>query len=174
MDSERLGELLDPAITGLELELVGIEFNSSGDGGLLRIYIDVAERPVTVEDCERASREVSALLDVNDPIAGRYTLEVSSPGLDRPLFTPQQFARFIGREVKINLHAPVEGRRRLQGAIREVRGEVIVIEQDGTSLSVDHADIAKARLVPDYGALGLAAARRDHERSGTGKHRSAK
>ncbi len=174
VDSQTLCELLDPAIAGLGFELVGIEFNAGGDGGLLRAYIDVADRPVTVDDCERASREISALLDVHDPIAGRYTLEVSSPGLDRPLFTPQQFARFIGHEARITLHAPLSGRRRLQGTIRDVQGGTIIVEQDGSPLSVDHADIAKARLVPDYAALGLAAARRNHERSGSGRRRSAK
>ncbi len=155
MEDKQLNQLLDPAITGLGLELWGIEFNTGERGGLLRVYIDVADREVTIEDCERASREISALLDVNDPIAGRYTLEVSSPGLDRPLFTLPQFARFAGSEVKITLHAPVAGRRRYQGKIREVDGDRIVIDQDDESTSVEHGDIAKARLVPDYGALGL-------------------
>ena len=155
MDDKQLSELLDPAITGLGLELWGIEFNTGERGGLLRVYIDVADREVTIDDCERASREISALLDVNDPIAGRYTLEVSSPGLDRPLFTPQQFARFAGSEIKITLHAPISGRRRYQGKIREVDGDRIVIEQDDVSASIEYGDIAKARLVPDYGALRL-------------------
>jgi ribosome maturation factor RimP len=171
VDSERLAKLLDPAVASLGLELVGIEFNPGGDGGLLRVYVDVSGRPVTVDDCERASREISALLDVHDPIAGRYTLEVSSPGIDRPLFTPQQFARFVGHEVNITLHAPAAGRRRLRGAIREVQDAAITIEQDGTPVSIDHADIAKARLVPDYAALGLSADRDRHQRGGAGRRR---
>lgn len=168
MDNRQLTELLDPAITGLGLELLGIEFNAGERGGLLRVYIDVAERAVTVEDCARASREISGLLDVNDPIADNYTLEVSSPGLDRPLFTPQQFARFAGQEVKITLHAPVSGRRRYQGVIRDVNGDQVVIDQDGQPISIDHADMAKARLVPDYAQLGLASGAK-----GSGKSRSA-
>ncbi len=119
--------------------------------------------PVTIDDCERASREISALLDVNDPVAGRYTLEVSSPGLDRPLFTPEHFARFIGQAVKINVNLPLDGRRRFHGSIKEVEGDRIVIEQDGEQVAIVHANIAKARLAPDYAALGLAAARREYE-----------
>lgn len=174
MDGETLRELLDPAIANLGFELVGIEFGQAAGGALVRVYIDVAGRPVTVDDCERASREVSALLDVDDPIAGRYTLEVSSPGIDRPLFTPQQFARFIGQEARVQLHAPRAGRRRVQGVIREVRGATIVIEHEGSMLSLDHEDIAKAHLVPDYAALGLSVARPDRERTRGGRRRTAK
>jgi ribosome maturation factor RimP len=95
MTDEEMTALLAPAIGDLGLELVGIEFSPGHGGSLLRVYVDVADRPVTIDDCERASREISALLDVNDPVAGRYTLEVSSPGLDRPLFTPAHFERFV-------------------------------------------------------------------------------
>ena len=91
MREEELNALLAPPIADLGLELVGIEFSPGHGGSLLRVYVDAPGRPVTIDDCERASREISALLDVNDPVAGRYTLEVSSPGLDRPLFTPAQF-----------------------------------------------------------------------------------
>jgi ribosome maturation factor RimP len=156
-----LSELLTPAITDLGLELVGIEFNPSAGGSVMRVYIDEPERGVTIEDCERASREISALLDVNDPVAGHYTLEVSSPGLERPLFTPQHFARFIGEVVKVNLNLPLNGRRRFQGAIRAVEGDRITIEQDGIPLEIVHANVGKARLVPDYAALGIAAAREE-------------
>ncbi|GAA0704965.1 ribosome maturation factor RimP [Dokdonella soli] len=163
MTNEELNELLTPAIADLGLELVGIEFSPNAGGSLLRVYIDEPERGVTIDDCERASREISALLDVNDPVAGRYTLEVSSPGLERPLFTPEHFARFLGEQVKINVNLPLDGRRRFQGPIKAVEGDRITIEQDGTPVSIAHANIAKARLVPDYAALGMAPARAEPE-----------
>ena len=163
MKEEELNALLAPPIADLGLELVGIEFSPGRGGSLLRVYVDAPDRPVTIDDCERASREISALLDVNDPVAGRYTLEVSSPGLDRPLFTPEQFARFIGQDVKINVNLPLGGRRRFHGTIRGVDGDRITIEQDGEPVTIAHANIAKARLAPDYAALGLAAARREYE-----------
>ncbi len=156
MTNEELGQLLEPAITDLGLELVGIEFSPHAGGSLLRVYIDESERGVTIDDCERASREISALLDVNDPVAGRYTLEVSSPGLERPLFTLAHFERFLGEQVKLAVNLPIDGRRRFQGRIAAVEADRVRIEQDGKSIDVAHANIAKARLVPDYVALGLA------------------
>jgi ribosome maturation factor RimP len=159
MTNEELSQLLEPAIADLGLELVGIEFSPNAGGSLLRVYIDEGERGVTIDDCERASREISALLDVNDPVAGRYTLEVSSPGLERPLFTPAHFERFLGEQVKVSVNLPLEGRRRFQGRIDAVDGERVTIDQDGRPVEIAHANIAKARLVPDYAALGLVPAR---------------
>jgi len=173
MTNDELHALLAPMIHDLGLELVGIEFSPGHGGSLLRVYVDVADRPVTIDDCERASREISALLDVNDPVAGRYTLEVSSPGLDRPLFTPAQFARFVGQAVKINVNLPLDGRRRFHGTIKDVEDDRILIEQDGVAVAIVHANIAKARLAPDYAALGLAAARREYE-EGAPKKRKKK
>jgi ribosome maturation factor RimP len=169
MKEEDLNALLAPLLRDLGLELVGIEFSPGRGGSLLRVYVDVEGRPVTIDDCERASREISALLDVNDPVAGRYTLEVSSPGLDRPLFTPEQFARFVGEAVKINVNLPIEGRRRFHGTISAVDGDRITIVQDGEAVTLVHANIAKARLAPDYAALGLAAAQREYEEGRTKK-----
>jgi len=171
LDDRELNALLAPLIADLGLELVGIEFSPGRGGSLLRVYVDAPERPVTIDDCERASREISAALDVNDPVAGRYTLEVSSPGLDRPLFTPEQFARFVGQAVKINVNLPLDGRRRFHGTIREIEGDRITIEQDGALVTIAHANVAKARLAPDYAALGLAAARREYEEGAPKKRR---
>lgn len=171
MKDEELNALLDPAIRDLGLELVGIEFSPGRGGSLLRVYVDTPGGTVTIDDCERASREISALLDVHDPVAGRYTLEVSSPGLDRPLFTPEQFARFVGEAVKINVNLPLDGRRRFHGRITGVEGDRITIEQDGEPVTIVHANIAKARIAPDYAALGLAAARREYEEAAPKKRR---
>lgn len=163
MTNDELSTLLAPAIADLGLELVGIEFSPNAAGSLMRIYIDAPESGVTIEDCERASREISALLDVNDPVAGRYTLEVSSPGLERPLFTPAHFARFQGHIVKLSTSLPLDGRRRFQGPIKVVEGDRITIEQDEKPVEIVHANIAKARLVPDYAALGMPQARPEPE-----------
>jgi ribosome maturation factor RimP len=152
---EDLIQLLTPIIADLGLECLGIEYAPSRGNSLLRVYIDAADRPITLDDCEAVSREVSAALDVNDPISGRYTLEISSPGLDRPLFTPAQFARFIGEQAKVALNLPVQNRRRLLGTIKAVEGDAITIEQDGVDVTITHDNVQKAKLVPDLEALGL-------------------
>ena len=148
MRNEELTELLAPVVADLGLECLGVEYSPSHGNGLVRVYIDAAERAVTVDDCEAVSRQVSATLDVHDPIQDRYTLEVSSPGLDRPLYTPAQFARFVGSAVKIELNLPLNGRRRFQGPIVAVDGADIVVDQDGAAVTIAHANMHKARLVP--------------------------
>lgn len=163
-----IAALLAPTVSAMGLELLGIEYLPAPGGALLRLYIDVPQaeagqadaqpRQVGIEDCEAVSREVSAQLDVEDPISGNYTLEVSSPGLERPLFGATQFARFAGETAKVALKLPQDGRRRLQGAILRVDGGTIVFDVDGAQFAVDAANIDKARLVPDWVALGLAPA----------------
>lgn len=141
--------VIEPAVSALGYELVGIEYLPQGRHSLLRIYID-HEDGITVDDCERVSRQVSAALDVEDPIHGQYTLEVSSPGLDRPLFTAEHFRRFAGNEVQLRLHTPVEGRRKFKGLLRGVRDEKVVLEIDGVELLFPLEDIEKAQLVPQW------------------------
>lgn len=150
-----LYELLAPTVNSLGLELLGIEFSPSLGNAMLRLYIDAPERLVAIEDCEAVSREVSASLDVNDPIASQYTLEVSSPGVDRPIFSLQQFAKQIGEQVKISLSLPQDGRRRLQGFISAVTNDSINLQCDGKEFVVAFNNVDKARLVPDYLALGM-------------------
>src|SRR5688572_29540241 len=135
--------LLAPTVASLGLELLGAEYLPSPGGAMLRLYIDVPAGPageepraVTIEDCEAVSREVSAQLDVEDPISSHYTLEVSSPGIDRPLFGAEQFARFAGESAKVTLRLPQDGRRRLQGQIVRVDGESITFNVDGNELTV--------------------------------------
>jgi ribosome maturation factor RimP len=145
----RLTELLEPLVNELGYEFVGLEYSSNPKNPVLVLYID---KPggISVDDCEAVSREAAARLDVADPIPGHYVLEVSSPGLDRPLFTPGQFARFTGEIARLSLFAPVAGRRKYKGRIVGVAGDTIEIEQDGAPVRLEHANIAKARLVPDY------------------------
>lgn len=160
-----IATLLAPTIQSLGLELLGAEYLSAPGSAVLRLYIDrpgadacAESQGVGIEDCEAVSREVSAQLDVADPISGNYTLEVSSPGIDRPLFTPAQFAAFIGAQVKVGLKLPQDGRRRLHGVIAAVAGDCINFDIDGATLAVAFDNIDKARLVPDWAALGLAPA----------------
>ena len=157
-----IAALLAPTVQSIGLELLGVEYLPAPGGALLRLYIDVpadeVERVVGIEDCEAVSREVSAQLDVADPISGHYTLEVSSPGVDRPLFTAGQFERFAGETAKVTLKLPQDGRRRLQGAIVSVQGNQVTIDVDGTPFVVAIDNVEKARLVPDWAALGLAPA----------------
>lgn len=161
-----IATLLAPTVQALGLELLGVEYLPAPGGATLRLYIDrpgvdpaSGEQGVAIEDCESVSREVSAQLDVEDPISGHYTLEVSSPGVDRPLFTPDQFARFIGEQAKVVLKLPQDGRRRLQGAIAGVDGDSITFEVDGRPFAVAFDNIDKAKLVPDWAALGYAPAK---------------
>lgn len=160
MKHDVLEKLLTPLVATLDLELIGAEFAPHHGNALLRLYIDGKDRPVTIEDCEAVSRAASAALDASDPIQGRYTLEVSSPGLDRPLFSAAQFARFIGREVKLAVNMPVGGRRRFLGAIRSVEGERIVIEQNGVEVGIEHGNVLRANLVPEFRSAGAKGAPR--------------
>ena len=158
-----IAALLAPTVRALGLDLLGAEYLPAPGAAVLRLYIDVpeaeaGERTVGIEDCERVSREVSAQLDVEDPISGHYTLEVSSPGLERPLFDAAQFARFAGETAKVALKLPQDGRRRLQGKILRVDGDDVVFDVDGKELVVVDDNIDKAKLVPDWVALGLAPA----------------
>lgn len=152
MSSARLAQLLQPLVEDLGYEFVGLEYSSNPKNPSLVIYID---RPggIAVEDCERVSREVAAVLDVEDPIPGHYDLEVSSPGLDRPLFTLEQFERFSGEVAQVSLFAPLDGRRKFKGEILGIQDGKVRLDQDGTEVELDMGNIAKARLVPDYDSL---------------------
>jgi len=144
-----LNELLQPLVEDLGYEFVGIEYNSNPKHSVLRIYID-KENGVDIKDCETVSRETAALLDVKDPIRNKYDLEVSSPGLDRPLFTPAHYIEFAGYEAKISLFAPQDGRRKFTGPILGADENNVRIEQDGSEVTLDFNNIAKAKLIPDY------------------------
>ncbi len=141
-----LTELIEPTIGGLGLQLWGVEHVTQGRYSLLRIYIE-REDGITIEDCEAASRQLSALLDVEDPIAGEYTLEVSSPGIDRPLFTAQQFAMYTGTEVRLRTRVAVANRRKFNGRIASVRDNTIVLEMGDEQLELQHDNIEKANIV---------------------------
>jgi len=141
--------IIEPVVTALGYELVGVEYLSQGRRSLLRIYIDHVNG-IKLEDCERVSHQVSGALDVEDVVRGQYTLEVSSPGLDRPLFSREQFLRFIGNEVNIRLSAPVNGRRNFKGVLRAIDEGNVVLFVDEEETSLPLSSIEKANLVPNY------------------------
>jgi ribosome maturation factor RimP len=149
MSLQVLNELIQPLVEDLGYEFVGIDYNNNPKNSILRIYID-QESGVDIKDCEVVSRETAALLDVKDPIKSHYNLEVSSPGLDRPLFTPAHYVEFAGQEAKITLFAPQDGRRKFNGPILGADESKVKVEQDGVAVEVDFDNIAKAKLVPDY------------------------
>ncbi len=140
-----LKELLEPVITGMGYELVGIEYRANPRNALVRIYLDSATG-ITLADCEKVSRQVSGVLDVEDPIATQYNLEVSSPGLDRPIFKVADYDRFAGEKVRLRLKSPLDGRRRFAGILRGLRNECVVVEENGVEVSVPLSQIDKANL----------------------------
>jgi len=141
-------ELLKPGADALGYELVAVEL-SGGDTSIVRAYIDTPNG-VTVDDCSKASRQFSAILDVEDPISNRYTLEVSSPGMDRPLAKPEHFQKVVGSDVKIKMATLVDGRRRFTGELIEATDEFIVVEVDGEQTELLYDEMDRARLVPVY------------------------
>lgn len=148
-DPFKLRDLLEPAVAAVGCELVGIEYLPNGKQSLLRVYIDKTEG-VTVDDCSAVSYQVSGLLDVEDPVPGHYTLEVSSPGLDRPLFQARDFERFAGQEVKIRMRFPIDGQRNFRGLLQGLQGQQVVIEgQDGKRVNLPLDQVEQARLIPN-------------------------
>ena len=149
-DPLHIGDMLEPGIRSLGYELVGVEFQTgSKSGSLLRIYID-SEQGISADDCQKVSYQVSGVLDVEDPIPGHYTLEVSSPGLDRLLFRPEDFERFSGQLIKLRVAYPVEGRRRFKGLLLGMQDRNVVIRQDDMEISLPFDQVEQARLVPEY------------------------
>lgn len=146
---EQLQALLSPVVEALGYECWGIEFFSQGNHSLLRVYID-CEQGILLEDCEKVSRQLSGVLDVEDPISVEYTLEVSSPGMDRPLFTLDQFSRYVGMQVKIKLRSPFEGRRNFQGLLRGVEDQDVVVLVDDHEYLLPIDMIDKANIIPQF------------------------
>ena len=146
---QRLTELLAPTVEATGFELLGIEFMSAGRHSTLRLYIDHPDG-ITVDNCAQVSREVSAILDVEDPIPNEYNLEVSSPGLDRPLFTPAHFAKVVGQKIEVKIAIPQEGRRRFKGQLQAIEDDMLVIEVDGKQYRLLMDNVDKANVVPVF------------------------
>jgi ribosome maturation factor RimP len=138
-------DLLQPVVSAEAMEIIEIEYRRESIGWVLRIYLD-SERGVTVEDCARVSRTAGDVLDVADLIQNSYHLEVSSPGLDRPLRMPEQFRKHIGDVVEVRTIGPVQSRRNFKGTLKESSSEDITVECDGKDYSIPLTDIERARL----------------------------
>ena len=133
----------------LGFTLWGIEYLAHGAHSVLRVYID-AEGGITVDDCAKVSHQISGVLDVEEPISGHYNLEVSSPGLDRPLFTLEQFVAFKGHKVEVRLRVPFDGRRKFKGLLNGVEGDevLVIVEKEEFLLPIDSID--RANVVPQF------------------------
>jgi ribosome maturation factor RimP len=145
----RLAEMLKVPVEALGFQLWGIEYVQAGKHSTLRVFID-GENGINIEDCANASRQVSAVLDVEDPIPTEYTLEVSSPGVDRPLFTAEQYAAYVGEDAKVQLTMPVAGSRNLKGAITKVEGQMLSLNVNGKELVVALDNIRKGNVIAKF------------------------
>ena len=139
--------LLEPTVEAMGFELWGLEYLSQGKHSLLRVYID-GENGITVDDCAAVSEQLSSVLDVEDPIHGEYTLEVSSPGMDRLLFKLEQYAGYVGEVVELRLRSAFEGRRKFKGVLKGIEGEDVVVQVDDHEYLLPHSAIDRARIQP--------------------------
>ncbi len=155
-DQTHLWELFEPVVNGMGFDLIEIEHFPNPKHGVLRLFIDKpvgAEGEtvgVVIEDCSAVSRQISALIDVEDPINGKFNLEVSSPGLDRPLRRLQDFQRFTGAIVKLKTVMPMDGQRNFKGRLLTATEDSVIIETDEEEISLPMSAIDKARIVPEY------------------------
>ena len=150
---DRVAAAARPLAEAEGLELVAVEYQREAGGWVLRVYLD---RPggIGLDDCQRVSQQLGDLLDVDDLIEHAYTLEVSSPGLDRPLVSEADFARFAGRVVRLQTEAPVEGQRRFRGRLLAITGGAVQLEVEGARrVAIPHAAIQRARLVVEWEGL---------------------
>ncbi len=144
---EKIQALLEPTVEALGFELWGLENLSQGRHSLLRLYID-GEQGVTVDDCAEVSRHVSGVLDVENPISGEYTLEVSSPGVDRLLFSLDHYPIYVGEWIELRLRTPFEGRRKFKGTLKGIEGEDVVIQIEDQEFLLPLKSIERAQVKP--------------------------
>jgi ribosome maturation factor RimP len=150
--AEQIRQLLDPILASLGLDLWDLEFQKQGPKWLLRVYIDrEIGGGVTLKDCETVSRDLSAALDVEDIIPHAYTLEVSSPGLDRTLAKPEHFVRFTGSAVRIKTYEPIDREKVFRGKLQGIFGTIVRIEAEGgTVINIPLSNIARASLEVEF------------------------
>lgn len=144
--SDAIRSTVEPVVAGLGYELVGVEYGGGSGNGRLRVYIDSPEG-ITLDDCAAVSERLSAALDVDDPIPEAYVLEVSSPGINRPLFLRADFERFCGERVFVRLDQPVQGRRKFKGLLTRVEGDEVLVEIDGAMWRLPLAAVEQAHLI---------------------------
>jgi ribosome maturation factor RimP len=150
--TQGLQALVAPVVRDLGYELVGCELLSSGRSKKLCVYVD-HPNGVGIDDCEKVSRQISSVFDVEDPVEGRYRLEVSSPGLDRPLFTVAHFEQQIGSTVKLKTYDAIDDRRNYVGLLEQVSDEQLTVNVEGQAFVLNMSNIMRANVVPDYDKL---------------------
>jgi len=143
---QKLTDMLRPAVEETGKELLGVEFISAGNNSVLRLFVD-HENGINVDDCAEVSRQVGAILDVEDPISSEYNLEVSSPGVDRPLFELSHFKQVIGETINVKLSMPLNGRRKFKGLLAAIENDTLIIEVDGIDYELVINNVDKANLV---------------------------
>jgi len=143
---QKLTDMLRPAVEETGKELLGVEFISAGNNSVLRLFID-HENGIDVDDCAEVSRQVGAILDVEDPISSEYNLEVSSPGVDRPLFELSHFQQVVGETINVKLSMPLNGRRKFKGILAAIENDTLIIEVDGIDYELAINNVDKANLV---------------------------
>jgi len=148
-DTAELIAMLEPDIQALGYQVVDLELHLGGGGGVLRLFID-SPQGITLEDCEKVSHQVSALLDVEDPISGDYSLEVSSPGLNRRLVKAEHFERFAGENVKVKLKRLFEGRRNFKALLIGYAEPNVILQEGQAKFLIPLQEIDMARVVPKY------------------------
>jgi len=146
---EQLEQLIAPIAASLNCELWGLEYLTQGRYTTLRIFID-ADNGVSLDDCEKVSRQISSVMDVEDPIEGEYTLEVSSPGMDRPLYKTAHYARYVGETINVRLRVARDGRRRFKGVITKVENDDVFLNVDNQEIQLAVDAIDKANVVPRF------------------------
>ena len=158
-DQTHLWELFEPVVQGMGFDLIEIEHFPNPKHGVLRLFIDKPvgsdsdgsdKTGVVIEDCSAVSRQISALIDVEDPIRGQFNLEVSSPGLDRPLRRLVDFQRFCGSNISVKTTTPLDGQRNFKGRLLKANEDVLIIETDAEEISLPMNAIEKARVVPEF------------------------
>ncbi|MEZ5832661.1 MAG: ribosome maturation factor RimP [Dongiaceae bacterium] len=163
MLAERIAKLISPAVEAMGFDLVRVQLSGSQRPTLQVMAEPASGRAMSVDDCAEISRAISAVLDVEDPIAGSYSLEVSSPGIDRPLTRPKDYERFLGHEAKIETSAPLDGRKRFKGPIKSVDANAVELTVDGADIRIPFAAIHKAKLVLTDALIALHQAAQHNE-----------
>lgn len=146
---EKLQTIVENVVMSMGFELVGIEYMQQNSTGLLRVYID-KDQGIVLDDCQAVSHQLSGVLDVEDPIAGNYNLEISSPGLDRPLFKASDYQRFAGNTVKVKLARAQDGRKNYKGILQGIENDEVILDMDGHEIRLSLANIEQSRLVPEF------------------------
>jgi len=147
--SQSVIDIIGPVLRDENLDLVDVEFKKEGRSWYLRVYID-KEQGLTVEDCQKVSHQIADLIEIEDVVSRQYILEVSSPGLDRPLKSEKDFLRNKNRRVQVTAFAPVRGRKNFRGVIKTIRDQSLVLDEEGVDLEIPLEKIAKAKLVIDF------------------------